>query len=469
MLRGDLMKNFVDREKEMQFLNEEYFREGSSLVVLYGRRRVGKTELSSAFMRDKNALYFLITEESEMQNRNSFKDAVADFVENELLKSAKIDNWEFLFKILCDKTENNKLLLIIDEFQYLGKSNPAFPSIFQKIWDTMLKDKNIMVILCGSLISMMESQTLAYTSPLYGRRTGQIKLKQIPFSHYHEFFPSKPRKELIEYYAVTGGIPKYIELFYDSKDIYSAINKNILSKSSFLYDEPNFLLQREVAEVGSYFSIIKSIAAGNQKLSKIAAALELKQTGLTKYLKTLIDLDILEREVPITEENPNKSKRGLYIIKDNFILFWFKFVYPNLSFIESGNSELAMKKIKLNLVDGHISYVYENICIEEMWKLNAEDKWKFTFDKVGRWWKNDTEIDIVAFDSTGNDIIFGECKYWEGRAGINVLTNLREKAKVVEWKKEKRNDHFIVFSMSGFTDELVKLAKTCNDVLLVEN
>lgn len=462
------MKNFVDREQEMQFLKEEYNRKSSSLVILYGRRRVGKTELSSAFMKNKNALYFLVTEESEIQNRNAFKDSVAEFCDNELLRNAKIDSWEILFKILCEKAQNEKLLLIIDEFQYLGKSNPAFPSIFQKIWDTMLKDKNVMVILCGSLISMMETQTLNYTSPLYGRRTGQIRLKQIPFSYYKEFFPDKSRKELIEYYSVTGGVPKYIELFYDSKDIYSAINKNILSKQSFLYDEPNFLLQREVTEVGSYFSVIKSIAAGNQKLSKIAGALELKQTGLTKYLKTLIDLDILEREVPITEESPEKSKRGLYKIKDNFILFWFKFVYPNLSFIESGNSELAMKKIKSNLIDRHISYVYEDICIEDMWKLNADEKWNFTFDKVGRWWNNDTEIDIVAYDSTGKDIIFGECKYWDGKVGINVLTSLEDKAKAVEWKKDNRNEHFILFSINGFTDELIELAKTRNDVVLWE-
>ena len=311
------MENFIDREQEIQFLNDEYNRNGSSLVVLYGRRRVGKTELLATFMKDKNALYFLVTEESELQNRNAFKELVAEFCDSDLLKNAKIDKWEVLFKTLLDKTTNEKLILVIDEFQYLGKSNSAFPSIFQKIWDTILKDKNIMVILCGSLISMMESQTLNYTSPLYGRRTGQIKLKQIPFSYYQEFFQGKKRKDLIKYYAVTGGIPKYIELFYDSEDIYSAIDKNVLSKQSFLYDEPNFLLQREVTEVGSYFSVIKAIAAGNQKLAKIAGILELKQTGLTKYLKTLIDLDILEREVPITQENPDKSKRGLYKIKDN--------------------------------------------------------------------------------------------------------------------------------------------------------
>lgn len=460
------MTTFVNRKKELQFLNDEYNRKGSSLVILYGRRRVGKTMLSTTFMKGKNALYFLVTEESEAQNRNAFKETVADLYENELLKNAKVDNWEILFKTLVDKVGNEKLILVIDEFQYLGKSNPAFPSIFQKIWDTILKDKNIMVILCGSLISMMESQTLNYTSPLYGRRTGQIKLKQIPFAYYHEFFPNKSRNELIEYYSVTGGIPKYIELFYDSKEIYTAIDKNILSKSSFLYDEPNFLLQREVSEVGSYFSIIKSIAAGNQKLSKIASSLELKQTGLSKYLKILIDLDILDREVPITEANPNKSKKGLYKIKDNFIHFWFKFIYPNLSLIESGNSDIALEKIKSNFVDRHISYIYEDICIGEMWHLNADDQWPFMFDKVGRWWDNNIEIDIVALDNTENNIIFGECKYWQGKVGINVLTSLEKKAESVKWNIGQRNEYFILFAAHGFTDELIEYVKTRSDVLL---
>jgi len=461
-----ILKNFINRDKEREFLNSEYNREGASLVILYGRRRVGKTALASEFMKEKNALYFLVSEESETQNRASFKDMVADFTENELLLNASIDKWDLIFKALLDYKTENKKLVVIDEFQYLGKSNPAFPSIFQRIWDTMLKDANIMVILCGSLISMMESQTLNYDSPLYGRRTGQIKLKQIPFRHYNEFFPNKSKKELIEYYSVTGGVPKYIELFYDSENIYSAIEQNVLRRASFLYDEPNFLLQKEVSEIGSYFSIIKTIAVGNQKLSKIATSLELKQTGLTKYLKTLINLDILEREVPITEENPEKSKRGLYKIKDNFMLFWFKFLYPNLSYIESGNEELAMKKIHQHLVDSHISFVYEDVCIEEMWQLNIKDKWNFHFDKVGRWWNNNNEIDIVAIDSTGNDIIFGECKYWENKVGIDVLLALEEKAKSVEWKQKNRRQWYVLFGINGFTEDLKNLAEIRSDILL---
>ena len=460
------MQPFVDREKELEFLEQEYRREGSSLVILYGRRRVGKTALATKFMEGKPALYFLVTEESEQQNRNAFKDAVADFCGNELLKSASLQQWEPIFKAFCEKPSDQKLLLILDEFQYLGKSDPAFPSVFQKIWDTFLKQQPVMVILCGSLISMMESQTLSYSSPLYGRRTGQLRLRQIPFSHYGQFFPEKSHKDLIEYYAVTGGVPKYIELFHDTGDIYTAIQGSILSKSSFLFDEPNFLLQREVSEIGSYFSVMKAIAAGNQKLGKIAGVLEVKQTGLSKYLKTLVDLDLLEREVPVTEENPEKSKWGLYKIKDNFMLFWFRFVYPNLGLIESGNEQAAMNRIRANLVDHHISYIYEDVCREKMWQLAAAGQWDFLFDKVGRWWNGNTEIDLIALDSQGANIIFGECKYWEGPVGVNVLNSLMEKTKEVEWKRNGRKEYFVLFSISGFTEELEKLAASRKDILL---
>lgn len=462
------MKKFIDRHDEIDFLEKEYKRDGSSLVILYGRRRVGKTALTNKFIEDKQAVYFLATEENETQNRVAFKNIVAEQTGNELLMNANVDSWDMIFKVWMDDAAfGEKKLMIIDEFQYLGKANHAFPSVFQKIWDTILKDRNVMVVFCGSLISMMESQTLAYSSPLYGRRTGQIKLKQIPFRHYHDFFPDKSENELIEYYAITGGVPKYIELFYDSSDIYTAIENNVLSKSSFLYDEPNFLLQREVSEVGSYFSIIKTIASGNQKLSKIATTLELKQTGLTKYLKTLINLDILVREVPVTEDNPENSKRGLYKIKDNFMLFWFKFIFPNLSYIESGHAELAMKKIRTNFVDAHVSYVYEDVCIEKMWALNAGDTWDFHFDKVGRWWNSNTEIDIVALDQEGSHIIFGECKYWTNKVGMDVLRDLELKAKQVDWKREMREDYFILFSVNGFSDALTELSKTRKDLILM--
>ena len=463
------MEKFVDREEEMMTLQSEYERPGSSLVILYGRRRVGKTALISEFIKGKNALFFLASEESEAQNRTAFKEKAADFTGNELLRQFDAKSWDILFQTIMQTPFQEKPIIVIDEFQYIGKSNPAFPSIFQRIWEEQLKDRSVMVILCGSLISMMESQTLSYSSPLYGRRTAQIRLKQIPFRYYHEFFPDKSPRELVEYYSVTGGVPKYIELFSESDDIYHAIQKNILNRSGYLYDEPHFLLQQEVSEIGNYFSVIRAIAAGNSKLSAISTVLEVKSTSLTKYLKTLIDLDILEREVPVTEENPEKSKKGLYKIKNNYLRFWFAFIYPNMSFIESGNSAIVLDKIRKSMVSGHTAFVYEDVCREQMWKLNANGAWPFHFSKLGRWWDSRNEIDIAAIDPDGSNLILGECKFWQEPVGSNILYALEQKAATVEWRKDRRHTWLILFSAAGFTDELKDIAKSRSDLILAEH
>ena len=465
------MEKFVDREKELNFLNSEYEKKESSLVIIYGRRRIGKTSLIKEFKKNKDTIYFLATEESELQNIQLLKNIVAENLKNNLLLDTSVQKWETVFKEIAKTKLERKKLIVIDEFQYLGKSNPAFPSIFQKIWDEILKEKNVMVILCGSLIHMMEAQTLNYNSPLYGRRTGQIKLKEIPFKNYKKFFNSNlTEKKLIEKYAVTGGVPKYIESFTARKSIYDEIQENILNKQSYLYEEPLFLLQNEVLEVGNYFSIIKSIASGNRKLGNIASNLSVSPTSLSKYLQTLINLDILEREVPVTEKNSEKSKKGQYKIKDNFIAFWFQFIYPNKAFLEMGQEQVVLNKIKKNFIDNNVSFVYEDVCREKMWELNAEGKLGMSFDKLGRWWNQDQEIDIVGVDTTGEDIIFGECKYYTNKQmDAKVFYELQSKAKLVDWKKEKRKETYILFSISGYTEELKEIAKKRNDLILVDN
>ena len=461
------MVKFVDRERELLTLRQEYERTGSSMVILYGRRRVGKTTLISEFIRDKHALFFLASEESEAQNRTAFKEKAADFIDSDLLRAASVSKWDVIFQAIMDAPHPAKPIIVIDEFQYIGKSNPAFLSVFQRIWEAILKDREIMVILCGSLIHMMESQTLAYSSPLYGRRTAQIRLQQLPFRYYREFFPGKTDNELVELYAVTGGVPKYIELFSAQGSVLDGIQACVLNRSGYLYDEPHFLLQQEVSEIGSYFSLIRVIASGKSKLSEIAGALELKSTSLTKYLKTLIDLDILEREVPVTEENPEKSKKGLYRIKDNYIRFWFAFVYPNMGFLESGNEEIVMEKIRKGFIVNHTAFVYEDVCRQKMWELNAKGTWPFHFTKVGRWWDSRNEIDIAAVDTDGKNLILGECKFWKDPVGVSMLRDLEEKARTIPWERERRGTWYVLFSANGFTSELQQLAAERNDVVLV--
>lgn len=461
------MSKFINRTSELEFLNKEYKQNRSSFIVIYGRRRIGKTALIRNFIKDKPSMYFLASEEMEMQNINNLKELAADFTGNVLLKKGFDFTWEDIFTVVKDYKKEIKKVIVIDEFQYLGKINKAFPSVFQRIWDTILKDENIMVILCGSLINMMESQTLSYSSPLYGRRTGQIKMKQISFNHYKEFFDEKGKEELIEYFSVTGGVPKYIELFKEERNIFEAIKSNIINKQSFLYEEPIFLLEQEVGDIGTYFSIIKTIAAGNHKLGKIASVLGVSQTNLTRYLKTLMDLDLIERTIPITESNPEKSKKGLYYIKDNFIQFWFKFIYPYRSYIEIEDIDFVMKKIEHNFIDNHVSFVFEEICKEEVWNLSKENKLPFRVLKVGKWWDSSNEIDIVGINDDTKDILIGECKYLNTKVDTDIFYKLIEKGRLIDWNKESRKEQYILFSKSGFSDELIEMSRNRKDVLLI--
>ncbi len=465
------MRAFVDRERELQTLEREYAREEASFVVVYGRRRVGKTELISRFIQDKRALYYLATEEPELQNLESFQAVAADFLGSDLLRSVRISRWEDVFRELartCDAARE-RAVIVIDEFQYLGKANPAYPSIFQRIWDTMLKDANVMLILCGSLVSLMKDQVLSEESPLYGRRTAQIRMGQIPFSHYREFLPGHTTRALVERYAVTGGVPKYIELFEDEDDIFAAISANVLDRNGFLYDEPNFLLQREVPDIGTYFALIRAIAGGAHRPSEISRAFGMKQTSLNKYLKTLIDLDVLQREVPVTEGNPDKSKKSLYIIKDNFLQFWFKFVLPNVSYLETGRTAAVERRIREHFIDNHVAFVYEGVCRERLWDMVDSGALGFVPERVGRWWSGGGEIDAVALSATEKRVVWGECKFWKDPVGANVLRDLEGKAARVPWEKGDRTEQFVLFSVSGFTDGFRKLASARDNVLLVDD
>lgn len=459
---------FVDRLEEMSTLENEYRRHSASFVVVYGRRRVGKTELIRHFIKEKPSLYFLASEESESLNRESFKRQAADYLNDDLLREAAIERWELIFERLVASSDSKRLVIVIDEFQYIGKNNPAFLSVFQGIWDNLLSKNNVMIILCGSLVSMMMSQTLNYDSPLYGRRTAQIRLRPIKFEYYNEFFDSQySDEELVKRYSLTGGVPKYIEMFQNSSDLNRAIQESLLNVSSYLYDEPNFLLQKEVSEIGSYFSILRTIAEGNHKVSSIAALVQQKQTNLPRYLKVLIDLDLLEREVPVTENNPDKSKKGQYQIRDNFLRFWFKFIYPNRSYVEMSHSDVVMNRLSKNFIDGHVSYVFEQICQEKLWNLSANGKLPGILERIGRWWDNSHEIDVVGLSESDNLLVAGECKFWNGPVGANILSQLEHKTTFIDWHKDSRKNIYILFSINGFTDELKAVAKDRDDVMLI--
>ncbi|PID47524.1 MAG: ATPase [Proteobacteria bacterium] len=436
---------FVNRQKELGILNSEYALDQFTSTILYGRRRVGKTALLREFMKDKPSLYFLASLENISILLKRFQGIFADYFDDEILREIRFENFTQLFRYISSKSFDKKLVIAIDEFQYLAKQDPSIPSQFQYICDEFLENKNIHLIFCGSIISMMHDQTLSYNSPLYGRRTSSIKLEAIKFEHIHEFFPNKSQIELIELYSVLHGVPKYLNMFKEKADIFKGIEENILEVNSFLYNEPQFILQGEVSEQITYFSILENIASGAHKLSHIASRLEKTTQAISPYINKLIELDLVYKDVPITEKNPLKSRKSLYFIKDNFFRFWFCYVLPYKTWLEMENKHYVTKIIKQNF-SSYISFVYENLAIEYV-KKNSKVL------KCGRWWDKDHEIDLVGI--TQNSLIVGECKYSNKKVGLDILESLKQKARFI--KSDLPIEKYYLFSKSGFTKDLLEL------------
>ncbi len=464
---------FIGRTNELAALEKEYQRE-SSFVVIYGRRRVGKTRLIKEFIKKKtNTVYFLATEELEAQSMKRFSGVISRTTGNAMLKSVTFSDWIDLFQAIAQYKPEEKKIIVIDEFPYLVKTNPAFPSILQNAWDEILKDQNVMLILCGSLISMMQKHALSYDSPLYGRRTAQIRLMPLSFTNVYAS-QELSFEEAVKQYAVTGGVPKYLEFFQAKNSLIEQITETVLSKNGFLYEEPKFLLSDEVQVPTSYFSIIKVIADGNHKLSKIAGTLGFETSKLTPYLSILSELGFVEKQVPITEKNAEKSRKGLYFISDNFVRFWFQYVYPFKGELELDNIEIVLEEIEKDFNYKFVAFAYEDICKDIFTSLCSSKVIDFVPSKVGSYWFNDatsdTQIDVMAVDTKNKRLFAGECKYHNQPVDADVLFDLEKKViNSGEIQKTFRNYTVIygVFSKSGFTKRLLDVRSNNPNILLI--
>ena len=461
--------DFIGRVTELEKLDSEYTRDSASLILLHGRPKVGKTSLIRKFVENKQYFYFLASEESEAMNRDAFKRLVADYLNDDLLRESVVESWEIIFKELLSNIGTQRLLIVIDDFQNLLYNNVSFLSLFQSIWDNLLSKANVMVILSSSLVSSISSQLLSYSSLLYGRFTSQIRLLPLSFSQYQEYMKKDiSEMELVKRYSVTGGFPKYIEALNNTDSLKKAIQLNLLNPSSLIYEEPLNLIQKELREAGVYISILRSIAACNNNLTKIAALTQQKITNLPRYLKVLMDLDIIERDVSVTEKNPEKSRRGRYRIKDNFQSFWFKYIYPNRSYIEIGKGDSVIESLFKSFVESHVSEVYKQICQEKLWTLSAKGLLPGLLERVGHWWDNSHEIDVVGLSEKDDLLVVGECKFWKGPVGSNILYQLEQKTAFIDWHKVSRKTIYVIFSINGFNEELKSVADSRDDVLLTK-
>lgn len=457
---------FVNRITELAFLNKYHAQSGFQFVPLYGRRRVGKTRLMQEFIRDKRAVYFLADSVTETEQLRILGEEVGEYFGDSILVESGFRDWQQFFRYLKEKSAAERLVMVIDEFPYLVNANKGISSIFQKGIDTHLKESNLMLVLLGSSIGMMEEEVLYYKAPLYGRRTGSLEVREMPFSALAEFFPETEFSRRLAVYSVFGSIPAYIERLSTDCDIRSAIVDHVLDRGSFLYNEVEFLLREELREPRNYFVILRAIAQGKRKLSEIINETGIEKAHLARYLDILRSLRFVDKEIPITEKYPDKSRLGLYRLHDRFFTFWFKYVFPYRSRLEIGNISYLLNKLD-ETFDQYLSFVYEDVCNERC--LDFMRAGVMSFSAIGRWWQKNEEIDLVALDEESNTIWFGECKWSIKPVGEDIYRDLQRKARLVEWGGNERRERYMLFSRSGFTESLMAIAKREQVLLVVED
>ena len=458
------MNKFVNRTVELKKLQERYLSPNAELVILYGRRRLGKTRLLKEFCSGYPHCYFMADRAGEASLLKSLALALSASLDEPLLQSVDYPHWYELFAAFDRfRPQTGAFVLILDEYQYICQVQPAFSTFIQKWWDEHWQHSNVMLVLCGSVTSMMYRETMAQSAPLYGRATLQLLLSPLEYHHLRDFLPDYRENELVKMYALCGGVPRYLELLAGFSGFDEALEHLVLDSSGLLYQEARYLLHEEISSPNTCWSILQSLGSGTGRISEIGARLGLPANQLTHYMDLLRDLFLVYREVPVLEKNPAKSKKGFYQVADPFLRLWFGTIFPYESFLEFGRVDTVKKRLKPQ-IDAHISHCFELLCRKYV-ALHANE---FDCLKVGRQWSSHYEIDVAGVNGRHQLNLIGECKWSTRKVGLSIFHELRDKVEK-HALPVTRDCTYVLFSRSGFTDELQEQAATNENLALIDS
>lgn len=454
---------FIGRERELAALNKLYASDKFEFAVIYGRRRVGKTALINQFIKDKKAVYFTGVESNALQNLENLSKSILEYSAGIRTETAFL-SFQAALEYVFQLSERERLILVLDEYPYAARSFASLASTLQLLIDRYKERSRLMLILCGSSMSYMEDQVLAYKAPLYGRRTAQMKLKPFEFEtvcRYLRYFPAEDKMLL---YGAVGGTPQYLLQVDDRLSVKENIENLFLDPSSALYEEPQNLLKQEVREPAIYNAVVTAIAGGASRMAEISTKVGEDTSVCAVYLKNLISLGLVRRETPYGEK---KSRKSIYVIEDNMFRFWYRFVPENSSMIARGAAELVYRRIEPYFSD-YVGKIFEDICKQYLWKQMLEGKCLVEFRDLGRWWgtdpavKSQAEIDIMG-DQDGDTALFGECKWTKEKVDTGVLETLAQRSRIFHY----RNVTLYLFARKGFTEGCRKRAQDLGNVELV--
>ncbi|WP_137285553.1 ATP-binding protein [Halorussus salinisoli] len=452
------MDQFVDRESELARLQDCYESEDAEMVVIFGRRRLGKTELVRQSLSDRDdVVMYQATETTKQVHLDEFVGLASESFPG---VSRIKPEWESLLGYLAEQDA----VIVLDEFPYLVDADESLPSVIQRLWDHELRDTAATLVLVGSSISMMEEATLLGTSPLYGRFTEKLDLRQFDFGAAREFFPaSYTPEEQVFAWGVFGGTPYYLDGAELDHDLGAVIRQSLLAQQGFLHNEPEYVLRTELTEPNRYFAILKAIAAGNATSNEIAQAIGIDGKQISTYTKKLERLRLVEREVPVTEDK-TKSRRGRYRILDPLFRFWFRFVYGNEDRYDRLNDHAYEAVIEPEMAD-FVSHEFETLCQDALHDLYPNEM----FTDVGRWWYKEHEVDVVGLTTNGT-MVTGECKFTNTPLDYSALASLEEHTREIRWSPDSGDvtQKYALFARSGFTQSVRDAAAERDDLQLFD-
>lgn len=467
------MADFVDREQELAFLNgllHQPATHAAQFVLLYGRRRVGKTRLLRHWLAqtDLPSTYWVAEKENAALQRRKF---VAEFEKRPLRQAPLTDSWAEVWDLVAQQTGEKPHIIVLDELPYAAETDSALLSSLQHAWDQYFQNSNVVLILCGSQMRVME--TLQYhQSPLFGRFTAQWHLDPLPFYSLAQFFPTWSIEERIALYAIVGGIPAYLNWLYPNKNLVANIREAILAPGSLFIAEPTFLLYDEVNEPQTYLAILKAIGMGNHTLDAISNYALISKTHLSTYLVRLQELHLIERRIPATVPPAKRrsSRLGRYHFSDPYFQFYFRFLAP-FSDILPDDIEPVLEKVRLELRAFVGQTAFEELCRQWVREQRKAGVLGFRPFVIGSHWSRKVQVDVVGVNWDDRDILLGECKWGDEPIGRAVLRELTEQKtpKVLadlpysphDWKV-----HYAFFARAGFSSAAKAYADEQNMILV---
>lgn len=455
--------SFVSREMELALLDDLYQRTGAQFLILYGRRRIGKTALITQWGKGIDApfLYWMASQTSATNQLRNFSQALFQFLNPDTVVTPTFSypSWDAAFAEVARLSAERRSVIVLDEFTYVMQADGEVPSLIQKAWDHHLKGSQVLLILMGSLAGIIQRTALDYQSPLYGRATARLKLQPLSFGALADMLPNFSSEQRVAVYTITGGVPAYIELFDDGLNILQNLQQRIVTPANVMLSDAVFLLHEQLDDPRNYVAVLETIASGFHRLTDIATMSGIDRSNITKYLAVLRELGYVERLVPATIHRPEKSRQGRYVITDPYLRFYYRFLAPHRSAIEQGRIKQATSLLYDHLLDFIGTHTFEELCREWVGISAEMDALPFLPERVGSYWSKQAQVDVLAINWRTKDILLGECKWGQQAVGREVMQTLVDKTEKILPGTVKWRVHYAFFARSGFTPAAQALAQ----------